>query len=60
MPRYRVEEVEAQRINQGGPSALEECLNSRVGYDERVLQIIPFPRGGYTERYLVVIEPLQH
>ena len=54
--RYRVEVVEAPSVDPG--RALERCLNS-IGYNEQVKAILPYAEtGGWTTKYLVVIEPL--
>lgn len=55
--RYRVEVVAAPSSDYGAYD-LQKCLNS-IGYNERVKQIIPYAEtGGWTTRYIVVIEPL--
>lgn len=54
--RYRVEVVEAPSVDPG--RALERCLNS-IGFNEKVKAILPYAEtGGWTTKYLVVVEPL--
>lgn len=54
--RYRVEVVPAPSVDPG--KDLERCLNS-IGYNEHVKAILPYAEtGGWTTKYLVVIEPL--
>lgn len=55
--RYRVEIVDAPSVDPG--RALARCLNS-ISYNEQVKAILPYAEtgGGWTTKYLVVIEPL--
>lgn len=58
--RYRTQIVRANRIDGGGPDALEDCLNS-IPPTERLHSILSWNQGGgYTSSWVVVTEPLPH
>lgn len=57
--RYRVEVIDAPSPN-AAAFALQKFLNS-IGYNEQVKSIVPHAEtGGWTTKYIVVIEPLRH
>lgn len=56
--RYRVEVVNAPSVDPGGE--LERVMNS-IGYNEQVKAVLPYAEtGGWTTKYLIVIEPLRY
>lgn len=56
-PKYRVEKVDAQAQNLGGPEDLAACLNA-CGPQEKVVTVLPFATAaGGTRSFFIVFGP---
>lgn len=56
MSRYTVKTVLANKIDGGGPNALEDALNS-IHDSQELKAVLPWAQGGgYTDKWVLVID----